>query len=478
MKEQEPSPQQVLPAGEIFARIVRSELGACMQYTRNDEALIPLGDNLLALGHINPDLGLFATEFENFGRNTVNNARAKALEPHTRMLKNVAKIQIISPDNPDETKWKYIEPPKRQQFADSFLALTVPQDDFPSLGDGAQEMLDYGIEVVGNELKSLIEDFHNSLPMHQHDKSKLQKISAKMVKIVTRDGTPGFIVNTTPHEKALLLRKARKLNDWLTGLIEQPEKVLAKVVTDEYEQAVFDTNFRKVEASILAANTQIFRGLGPRQKVAYQPTEKLDQEEVTEASTDKEPAQKSEANLEFTVVDKGEPLLKLPWVYNSKPTPVPLTEVSVGGQTVYIARGISDNLLKIGEVCRKKATSRADGLNEYDYIAQLHARRIAEGIMPYQQSSSSVRRLKVTTKSLNDPYKDLAIWYSFTANNNSVTSRLYYTLKKMSDILPDKTPSIKMDSLCLVVLAETDKEYQTEVVKAFGAGTKISKGSL
>jgi len=469
MKEQDPGFQQPVPAGESFARIVRSELGACMQYTRADEALIPLGDNLLALGHINPDLGLFATEFENFGRATVNNARVKALEPHIRTLKNAAKIQIISPADPNETEWKYIEPPKRQQFADSFVALSEPQDDFPFLGDDAQEMLDYGVEVIGNELKSLVEDFHNSLPMHQHDKTKLQKISAKLVKIVTRDGTTGFIVNTTPREKALLLRKARKLNDWVTRLLDQPEAVLAKVVTDEYELAVFDTNFRKVESSILTTNTQIFSGLGPRQKAVYQPTQKMDQEIAAETSTEEQPAQKPMVNFEVKVVDKDELLLKLPWVYNSKPTLVPVTEVSVGGQTVYIARGISDNLLKIAEVCRKKALTRADELNEYDYIARLHARRIAEGIMPYQQSSSSVRRLKTTAKSLNDSYKDLTIWYSVTANNNSVTSRLYYTLKKMSDILPAKIAGIKMDSLCVVVLAETDKEYQPEVLKTFGA---------
>ncbi len=158
-------------------------------------------------------------------------------------------------------------------------------------------------------------------------------------------------------------------------------------------------------------------------------------------------------------VDVPIKLTELPWIDDAKDIDL---ELMLGHSVpVYIVRAMSKRMQDISHVSRESFARNSQGTNKFDIALMQQARRIAMGVMPYQDANS-VKRLKVKQADMRPEYRGESFWYTFDITPNA--PRVYFTVKKARDLLAGKVDG---DALALVIVGESDKQRQLEIFTRF-----------
>lgn len=150
---------------------------------------------------------------------------------------------------------------------------------------------------------------------------------------------------------------------------------------------------------------------------------------------------------------------ELPWVDDASGVRVELLEGQ--DRPVYIVHAVAKKVTEIARISRESFAKNAQGMNKFDSALLQQARRMAKGIMPYQDANS-VKRLKVQQADLRPEYRGNSYWYTFDITPNA--PRVYFTVKKASEIIIGTTAD---DALALVVVGESDKQRQLDIFARF-----------
>jgi hypothetical protein len=151
---------------------------------------------------------------------------------------------------------------------------------------------------------------------------------------------------------------------------------------------------------------------------------------------------------------QGIQVFEFPWL-SSQPVELDVVRYS---QAIHIdlVCALSGPLDKLArDIDRNPINSH--GLDKYEAVIEHLAKRIASGVMPWE-SSNSVKRQKSKVRA-DKSYPD-TIWYTFDRSPNA--PRVYFTLGPEEAIANDARPCRK-----LIILAETDKSHQTDVLSEF-----------
>lgn len=267
-----------------------------------------------------------------------------------------------------------------------------------------------------------------------------------------------------------LAKKSRKLQETLTSLIEDPVGFFASLYLAAHTDGITEHAQDTIEWNIAQRNAEILNTSG---LTVYRPYHE-EREEVTSAEN-KAVVEREEPTPEPTPEQPDHQAVGLvemnfPWVSDESEL-AGLSVVRSNGQEVYLTRAMIPKFAAISVAVRENSPRDRDGLCKYERIIRHHARRLAEGDRPYK-NTNSVRSLRGAN------FGDLPIWYTHDISPNS--PRIYFTLKKLGEltdqttaILAGRQNPINPDQLCMVILAETDKAHQLEVVKTMtGRGHK------
>lgn len=123
------------------------------------------------------------------------------------------------------------------------------------------------------------------------------------------------------------------------------------------------------------------------------------------------------------------------------------------------------NLAEIAADVRQKSPTTKNEVNQYDAIEKQIALRIAGGIMPYK-NTNSIKRIKQKPVGV---FEGLSIWYSHDLSPNA--PRIYFTVKKMGELLIAEDPRIDHAAHGVVILAESDKANQVSVLQVLTGGS-------
>lgn len=159
-----------------------------------------------------------------------------------------------------------------------------------------------------------------------------------------------------------------------------------------------------------------------------------------------------EQQPEATAVSKRMQLLEFAWL-GQEPVEVEIVRYS---QVIHVDRvhALSAPLSKIAKTIDRNPVNH-QGFDKYEAITDHLANRIACGIMPWE-SSTSVKRMK--SKALTDKGYPETVWYNFDLSPNA--PRVYFTLGPERPVSGDPRPCRQ-----LIILAETDKAHQIEVLR-------------
>lgn len=177
---------------------------------------------------------------------------------------------------------------------------------------------------------------------------------------------------------------------------------------------------------------------------------------------------------ELSYVELGELEFDFPWFKNS--VNLEATHITGGKQDVILVSALTPKLEKISRVVRDGLPKNASGEDKIDQTIRQIVKRIAGGIMPYEDTNS-IKRLTVDKKDLHIDYQDETIWYSFDISPNS--PRVYFTIRELHT---DVVTSANNPTVQVVILAEADKARQIDTLvkltsldrtslKARGAGS-------
>lgn len=200
--------------------------------------------------------------------------------------------------------------------------------------------------------------------------------------------------------------------------------------------------------------------------------EEQEERQTTAAKSD-ELSQENESSVLSEVLVQTQPSqeIVLPWV-GREPIEVDVVRYSQA-LNIDVIRGLSPVLDKVSKAIDRNPINQ-QGQDKYEAIIDHLARRIATGVMPWQ-SANSVKRVRSKARSHGKEYPE-AIWYTFDMSPNA--PRVYFTLTNEEHINGDDRPSRQ-----LIILSETDKAHQIEVLReimgvsvkalrAFGAGSQ------
>jgi hypothetical protein len=150
--------------------------------------------------------------------------------------------------------------------------------------------------------------------------------------------------------------------------------------------------------------------------------------------------------------------LEFPWVANTKEYPVQVLKGS--DRNIFVVNAQEPKVATLSTEVKTGLPKNEAGQDVFDISILHRARTLAAGIMPHVDPS--VRRIKNKQSDLRDSYKKTTIWYPFDISPNA--PRLYFTVKPAPKNLGE---NIGPDDLLLVVLAESDKAHQIDVLKRF-----------
>jgi len=167
----------------------------------------------------------------------------------------------------------------------------------------------------------------------------------------------------------------------------------------------------------------------------------------------------------------GEIEYEFPWLKSKKKLDV--THIRGGVQDVVLIRALSPKLEKISKVVRDGLPKNSSGEDKIDQTLKQVTKRIAGGIMPYEDTNS-VKRLSTDKKDLHIDYQDKTIWYSFDVSPNS--PRVYFTINEINEITSYKELPLSTNKVVeVVILAEADKARQLDTL---GRLTSLDRSTL
>jgi len=137
-----------------------------------------------------------------------------------------------------------------------------------------------------------------------------------------------------------------------------------------------------------------------------------------------------------------------------------VTVLSFGQKAIYIAKDYDPQLAKLAVSSRKKHPTAKDKIHPYDRLIEKAAEGLATGALPaiYDGSAGNV----IGTYARSAEYEGLELRYCKSRAHNS--SRVYYVVKRISEVVPDISGDIDRNALCMVVIAETDKANESAVI--------------
>ncbi|MEI6481655.1 MAG: hypothetical protein WCO19_05150 [Candidatus Saccharibacteria bacterium] len=283
----------------------------------------------------------------------------------------------------------------------------------------------------------------------------------------------------TPREIGLIIKKSNNVKNFIKKFVENPSGALIQFTVDKIQPQISEDISGYINYSIASSNSELLatttipKKSKPSRNASHKPRkQKATIPSPTIVDADKKiPAQDT---TEPMIQPIGTEKISLPWLEQS------FQELSIGelqayGSSVYVINAIDSRLQDISDDIRKNMTLNEDGLNAFDLAISQEAKRIAGGIMPWT-NTNSVKALKRVTSKIPGDFS-LPIWYTFDMSPNA--PRVYFTVKKLAEIIDSSSKSARdLTKECLILIAETDKSNQTDVLKVLtGSGHKTLRSN-
>jgi hypothetical protein len=298
------------------------------------------------------------------------------------------------------------------------------------------------------------------------------------IRDVLRELTGEAITQAAPQE---VKKEFNKLIKMLEEYSHSPEEcILDHCILEQSVETYTQNLFARIDRLITQRNVEIIDRLKllPKEKKA-RPSSDQDQDTtiakggecaVADSSDQEEKVTRGD-NEESVFSDAGIHDAIFSWINSSRPTRMQFEEFGTKEKSIYVVRAISPGLNEISELTREKMP------HEIQRAIEQQAKAIVDGIMPFHKGSKSKLMLNQSNRNLG--YEGITIWY--TAKRRKNAERVYFTyVDSVGELLPDGfVPKLDINKKCLIILAETDKKNQVEVIQHLtGLGRRmIRKGN-
>lgn len=410
------------------------------------------------------------------------------LEQHRKHL--LAGKALTTTDQEDQFSWETVPPKAREAVADNIesapAALTL--DDDLSISRMSDEHRDVFNSIITSKIEPTLRQIVDLMPAGSIPEKPLQqwtRAEIKRVYVRAPEMTSYYYFNSQ-GDIIKTGKLFRRLTRWLQDLIKDPLPMVSNIILEglQSQHRIQEVATQAVDSHLAEQNATPLKSAGKVDKKAYhraaraeRARELLVEEFQQDAETEE---QKTAATTTDQTAERNQLLAEevcltttsLPWLEGENHVS-PIWGLRGVNGVSYVVRALTPGLEEIATKSREKAHTAHDGTNEYDQIATSILARLNDGIMPFHKSSGSKPVRKINQKS---DYANTPIWYNHELAPNA--PRLYYTVKAASELIKPqelKRIGLKEDATCMVILAETDKGQQIEVLKKI---TGLSHASL
>lgn len=263
-------------------------------------------------------------------------------------------------------------------------------------------------------------------------------------------------------------REASRLRDSLIRVRTKPDEVYAEGMVRSYKNVIDELIKGFVDVTVAEAHNEYFTPTTKKQKrnkrLAEYTQRQAEIDGPLDLISDEEPAEivqptveacgKNDTRLEHY----GSVELEFPWITDISEYPVQVLRGN--DRNIYVVNAQEPKIAAISNEVKTGLPKNDAGLDVFDISIMHRANSLAAGIMPHLDPS--VRRIRNKQSDLREAYKKTTIWYPFDISPNA--PRLYYTVKPAPKTLGE---DVDAEDLLLIVLAETDKAHQIDVLKRF-----------
>ena len=284
----------------------------------------------------------------------------------------------------------------------------------------------------------------------------------------------------TPREIGLIIKKSNNVKNFIKKFVENPSGALIQYTVDKIQPQISEDISGYINYGIASSNSELLATTTIPKK--SKPSRNASPKPRKQKATIPSPTI-VDAGKNMPAQDTAEPMIQpvgiekisLPWLDDQPYQELHIAELQAYGSSVYVVNAIDSRLQDIADDIRKNMKINEDGLNAFDIAINQEAKRIAGGIMPYTDTNS-VKSLKRITSKIPKEF-NIPIWYTFDMSPNA--PRVYFTIKKLGNIIdPSHESALDLEKECLIVIAETDKSNQTDVLKVLtGSGHKTLRNN-
>lgn len=487
-------------------------LGDKKRYPDEDNQLQVLVDQLALVENISFDSTLCVDHFEEVYRSLIaqgvkNRARNHDIQFNAR--------RIMVPDETEDSKyvWQNLSLQDNVSVEKSIINLAVEQAINESATQDSDldknitldQMINSFLEDVLSKISSVTEDIPEPLiatPARRSFLSRILSVQHNDVIVIFEEKTEDITLSRQ------ISHKVRRINNLLSAFLESPEiyiaEIFAPTITDEAEKKgldLMDSVVSKFNVEALANSTSPVKdnirdirrpkvvqtlkdsGVGvdkPRATLksinttsapeVYEPETSVigdlpvESKITTETETPHKIAELSERLKSTELFTEGLVRVSLPWLNNGEESFTALKSVTVNGHKQFTIEAIQPGKLdKISEESRMKSPTSKDQANLYDVILAQIASVIASGIKPHEATNLKLMKTKPVAE-----FSKLNILRNIDVSPNA--PRMYVAILPASEVLSSSDISkylIGNDETIIIVLAETDKANQEQVISKF-----------
>jgi hypothetical protein len=458
--------------GDSLWGVIGQRLGEYLVDGSSVEGLAKLDANLLDIKGIEiPDQELVAYLTDRAHTLTLAEQQ-KRMVTHMHMLR-CGRILLANPeDEDDKLSWHTIPLVENARYKQPLTDISKSIDSTePKSYELTQGEVDKTIGTLTRHIDDLAREIGSILEMHMQQgfnrTFSLARLLLKLFFASHSESKNGQIfIDQDGDEYTALIQKISELNKILDDLINTPARLLGDMIIDDCASNIITGASEALDGSVATSNAQIYgQSPGVSGMQVVQPSKGKPKKRQSKSTPDREkfyindhPEEAAGKTEELESV--GYYRLKMPWINERSPVSVQVQQLESAGGMVYIVRGVHPNLEKIAQDCRKKFPKTADDLSEFDRLARHIARYLANGQYP-ATNPNIAKRLDTA---VNVSYQPLVIWYAGKVKNNA--SRLYFSYVTMRDLVVSEETDLNTTAVCLIVLAETDKNNQIQVLNA------------
>lgn len=458
--------QDLSIAAEV-ARAIHCELDEADVYKFGDPtgARRELMDGLITLDKTVIDtVALTARIYERSG-DTVKEVYAAGMQKHRTMLQ-AGKVCVPSDAPNKEYEWVSVDPGRRTLFQDGFdeLEQAFGQAEEESPSDLLNEHALAGtIAILQHDFIPAVDELCSAIPSDFAERGPktmalMTPVSKTLSLVKTTEFTTLYKINPNHPQVLKIARKMRKLTAQINELCKDPVEYTVGLVVKTFRDGIGAHITNQVHDEVAQKNKEILETTQATKTVYARPVRETAPNPEPEQTTAPQPVpQVAESVVGPHIVDAGSHELVLPWMNNSEPTNLQVSEVKGGEVPLYIVRAISRRIERFSERARAKSPTQAHEKNIYDHVIEQEALRIASGISP--RTSKAVKRF-FGIKDAPDEYGGLGmVWSNIDRGNNP--PRVYFALSQMARLASETAlQALNPNQELMVVIAETDKTQQ------------------